>query len=206
MQNKTFKLLGLAATFSVPTTSAEYNQISGRSGDPACEDAVENSVYRGCGADWRAALIEAVEKETGIARKVVRQGPPRKDGTRPDVFESEGDYFKRVCAESGRSPETFQGLADTFNVGGSNEIKFDNTETKSAGVTKAKTARKEYRSLVDAAITQHGIDRVRKNVSRLSGKELAADADAGVIALALQAHRDAEEAAKTQAAAGALGA
>lgn len=206
MKNRTFKLLGLSAVFTVPETAVEYNTISGRPGDPVCDDAVENVVYRGCGNEWRAALIEAVEKETGITRKVVRQGPPRKDGTRPDVYESEGDYFKRVCAETGRAPETFQGLADTFNVGGTNEVKFDNTESKSSGVTKAKTARKEYRTIVDAAIAAHGIDKVRKNVSRLSGKDLASDADAGVIALALQNHRDAEEAAKTAAAANVLGA
>ena len=203
MQVSSFDLLGLSATFNVPVTSNEYNALCPkRGGDACCEDAVENSVYRGCGGKWRVAFLKAVAEETKVARTVVKQGPAKKDGTTSPIYESDGKYWKRVLSETGRTPESFQALANQFNHGGANEVKFDNTE-REAGIAKARTARKEFREQVDRAIAGASLEVVRRNVGRFTSTDCST-LDNSALALALQKHYDAEASAKLAAQAAAL--
>lgn len=98
MRNQTFKILGLAAIVAVPASVEEYDALAPKRTDACLVDAVANTMYRGGHPVIRDAFVEAVAAKTGIARRVKKQGPPKKDGTTSPIYESEGEYIKFVLA------------------------------------------------------------------------------------------------------------
>jgi hypothetical protein len=98
MRNLTFKILGLSAVVAGPSTVAEYDALAPKRTDACLTDAIANTMYRGGHPVIRDKFVELVAAHTGIARRVAKQGPPKKDGTTSPIYESEGKYIAFVLA------------------------------------------------------------------------------------------------------------
>lgn len=113
MISQTVSTVGVKPTFLVPATVEEFDQNAKKVG--AClQEAVNNVIYRGVLADFRATFCEEVEKDTGIERKwkTVERG---KDKKAVEVWdETEGDYITRVIATKGWTEDrtSLQAIAD----------------------------------------------------------------------------------------------
>ena len=124
--------MGMDVAFSVPSDVAEFDQNAKKVG--AClESAIDNVVYRGSLAVFRAKFCETVEKETGIARKtkLVTLKSKNEDGSAKtsEVWDgTEVEYFSGVLAQTSREAASFaataQSVADT--------IEFDASERERA--------------------------------------------------------------------------
>lgn len=100
MQNIKVYPAGFELTHSVPATTDEYNALAPKRENACLVDAVSNVEYRGVFPEFRAKLVEMLEKETGVALI--------NSGTEDDpVWESEGKYLKRAVAASGLTKEAF---------------------------------------------------------------------------------------------------
>lgn len=100
MQNIKVYPAGFELTHSVPETTDEYNALAPKRENAVLVDAVSNVEYRGVFPIFRAKLVEALEKDTGVTLI--------NSGTEEDpVYESEGKYLKRVIAASGLTKEAF---------------------------------------------------------------------------------------------------
>src|ERR1035437_5611560 len=135
---QTFKTTGFEITLHVPSSIEVYDRLAKVSG--AClKDAIVNTVYRGSLAEFRANFCEAVEKETTIARKTKPTSKKDSEGADIEVYaETDGEYFNRVLAESGKSREHFTPIANTI----ASAIVFDPsaTERKAPGPKKVAKA------------------------------------------------------------------
>lgn len=142
---QTFKTTGFEITLHVPSSIEVYDRLAKVSG--AClKDAILNTVYRGSLAEFRANFCEAVEKETSIARKTKPTGKKDSEGADVEVYdETEGEYFNRVLAESGRTRESFASLVSTI----ASAIVFDPSATE----RKAPGPRKIAKAYIAAAQT-----------------------------------------------------
>lgn len=104
--------LGLTYVIDVPSNYATFDEMAGKAN--AClEEGISNVVYRGTNADFRAAILDAIEEklvpefgddfkrlehDSGKVKKVKDE-----DGNVTEepaiVLEKEGVYFKRVVAQ-----------------------------------------------------------------------------------------------------------
>lgn len=82
-------------TKEVPSSVEEFDQLAKKQG-AALESAIMNVLYRGTLAKFRAAFVEWLAKETGIARKTRTEGEGEKAKTVPD--EKDSVYVDRVIA------------------------------------------------------------------------------------------------------------
>lgn len=112
--------LGLKLNTNVPETAAEYDQLAKK--ENACVDsAVNNTLYRSTLAEFRYNFLHGlkpvgiegdenyvpgllgVEETTGIERRTRETGKFKGEGESKEAVivwdETEGDFFKRVCAE-----------------------------------------------------------------------------------------------------------
>lgn len=140
-------VLGIEVSMSVPETVEEFNALAkAKDGqNPCLDEAVNNVKYRGWNAEFRdiflhgrtadaannVAAIDGVEQTTGIDRKTVaveKDGKPvLKDGVAVEKYdETEGEYFKRVCAEKNVEPASFASLAQSV----ADQIAFDPSATE----------------------------------------------------------------------------
>lgn len=171
--------LGFKLNSSVPETAAEYDQLAAKDG--ACvESAVSNTLYRSTLAEFRSNLLHGVkpvgvegdegfkpgiagiEELTGIERKTRGTGKFKGEGeSKEEVIvwdETEGDYFKRVCAElvkGGQHASIEAAVASFAAVAQSHldNVPFDpkETERKEAGPKKiAKVYIDTAQKLIDA--------------------------------------------------------
>lgn len=83
---------GFELNHSVPETVEEYNSLAPTRKDAALEDAVANIEYRGVFPEFRDALADHVEADSGIERAITG-GTEEKP-----VYESEGKYLAKVIA------------------------------------------------------------------------------------------------------------
>ena len=108
--------LGHDLNISVTETAEEFDILAGKVG--ACvEEAISNVIYRGWNATFRENFVDALEKQTGIARrlddKAMAKATPRKsDGKIADIYESAGSYYAFVQAQTSTTPKDHQSLAE----------------------------------------------------------------------------------------------
>lgn len=164
MKKTEYSSLGLKVNFLTPETVDEFDKLAGKAG--AClAEGTNNIVYRVSLAEFRDTFlhgrkesktvvdgkevvlpaIKGIDDLTGIARKelpVLKDGKPVvKDGvavTAYDPEDSEAKYFKRVCAEKGVEPASFQAHADLVAAA----IAFDPSATERAPAGPKKLAQK----------------------------------------------------------------
>lgn len=202
MRIKKYDSLGLSVPVSVFESREEYNSAAKRPNEDAVvEDANDNLVYRGPLADFREEFCLAVEKATGVERKrtpvMGKDNKPKTDGEGNELFdwdESEARYFNRVLAQTGRSVESFQDLADEVcskheNEDGSTGFVADPTqrERKPAG---PKTPPKSVYALVDELIAKGHAPQTASGLSKLLGRHV--DHDRESLARATHEYRLAE--------------
>jgi hypothetical protein len=103
MKSVTTTVLGMNLNVpNCPETATEYDEMSKAVG--ACvETAVDNDLQHGWKGRFRKAFLTAVEKETGIARKVDAEGKPT---------ETEKVYWSRANKE-GHNAQTLSDLIAT---------------------------------------------------------------------------------------------
>ena len=101
--------LDLTFPVTVPKTASAFDRMAGRTG--ACvEEAVRNVIYRGVNHDFRAALCERLEAETGEPRKSHEEGEGEKKRTVYD--ETEKQYKARLIVEGHTDDEQCQLFAN----------------------------------------------------------------------------------------------
>lgn len=119
--------------------------------------------------------IEGVEESSGIARKTVavldKSGNPvKKDGeavTNFDPEDSEAKYFKRVCAEKGVEPASFQSLADKV----ASALVFDASASERKAVGPKKLAAK-YKEKAAKIIALGSVDALAAKFKTLIGRDM----------------------------------
>lgn len=166
MTNQTVKTLGLTIAVAVPSTVEEYDQMAKESG-AALKSAVLNTIYRSYLAAFRAEFVEKIQALTGIERKTKPSGKFEKgedgkeDPSKPILVfdETEAEYFDRVQAQTGKTADAFQSVADELvsavDEEGKLVLAFDPsaTEKKPAGPKQvAKTYLEAAKTLVDQGI------------------------------------------------------
>jgi hypothetical protein len=121
-------VFGRDIAITVPTTSAEFDRLAKKEG-ATLEFAIDHEIAHGTLGTFRKAVIEAIVKQTGIARRAIGTGTfIEKDGKKTEVTKPEQDQkcFDRICAEKNVDPKTaFQDVFDSLSAGGSAEVKFD---------------------------------------------------------------------------------
>ena len=126
-QNKT---LGQTVTLQVPETAEEFDSLAGATG-LCVKDANRNVIYRQWNHEFRRAFCEALEAETGIARKTrtVGEGDKAKE-----VFdETEADYIQSLELGKHIDEERMSQVAQEVAA----EVKFDPTpSTRSKKIPK----------------------------------------------------------------------
>jgi hypothetical protein len=182
----TRKVSSLALTLNVecPATEAEFN-ANAKKADAMLEEATYNVLYRSWLPEFREKFLEAVCKETGIERKSTTKELKSKeaDGSTKttEVWdETESVCFGRICATSGRTPESFQPLANDIAA----TIPFDASapERKPAAPRKP---RKDLLAFVEKAIADGNKAILVDKLSANLGRDLAEDITATDLALAL---------------------
>jgi hypothetical protein len=160
------RTLGLDVTVSgVPANLAAL--VEAYTEQAVYELFVRQAVYNNWNPEFRAAFVEALEEETGIARNTKGTGKFKeiKDEATGEVrkeevtvySESEQEYFDRVL--NGADPSTYQDLADRV----AKSVKFDASlrERKSAG---PKALAKMYlngaQQLIDAGAAQSAAEKL----------------------------------------------
>lgn len=148
MKKQTFKSLGIEIALNVPENVDEFDLNAGGGTTPkpgtCLAEAINNVVYRGSLADYRANFLEALELLTGNERKTEPTGKKVKvsvknaDGSTSEVeedqlkfAETEAEYFNRIVAESGKEIGAFAGLAQLI-IDGVKVAKGDSTEVDPA--------------------------------------------------------------------------
>lgn len=156
MISKEVKILGLPVSVGVPESIAEFDQLAGKEGE-ALDQANTNVLYRSVFTEVRSSFTEALETQTGIARKtkpgkIKKNGEPGED----QWDETEMDYFDRVVAESNGSKEDYLSLITEV----ASKIPFD-PAAKERAASKPKTLAKVYltaaQSIIEAGKTNHAI-------------------------------------------------
>ena len=152
----------------VPESAEEFDTIAGKSG--ACvEEAISNVLYRGWNAEFRKGVQKAIKDTTGFERLVVKQGPPKKDGTTSPIYESEADYVKRYLAQEvglGKTKDAVMADLNGIAIGVAKSLKFDpKPSTRSTGPGK------EWEAAAQSTLSSINNDpaRVAKLVAKLEG-------------------------------------
>lgn len=197
MKQRKYSSLGLDIHLAVPSFVEEFNELA-KSKDPQAnpclDEATNNIVYRGSLAEFRevflhgraeekdaqgnvtASKIDGVEQVTGIARKTVPvldkdDKPVLKDGVAQETWDkedSEAKYFKRVCAEKGVEPSSFQALAQTV----ADSIVFDPSATE----RKPSAPKNLPKDILEKATAKVGQGEEAFNkVAKLIAKDLASE-------------------------------
>lgn len=112
--SKSINQTSLGASFAIhgcPSSNEEFDQMLGSVG-AACEYATDDIIKHTYLSKWRPAFSEALAKETGIAREVVST-KKNKDGSETKVYEKEAVHVARVLAQTGRTIESFNALAQS---------------------------------------------------------------------------------------------
>jgi len=191
MRIKTYNSLGLKVPVSVFSSADEYNSAAKRPNEDAVvEDANDNLVYRGPLADFREEFCQEVEQATGIGRNkepVLDKAGKQKvdDETKEPLWEwteNESAYFRRVIAQTGRSVESFQEIADAVastheNEDGTSGYVADPTvkEKKPAG---PKTPSKTTYAVVDELIATGKATHTAADLAKLLGRHVDHDREA----------------------------
>jgi len=144
MVSKSVKTLGFEINVNVPETVEEYDVLAKKAG--AClESAILNTIYRAMLNVFRSDFTEAVEKQTGIARKTKPSGRKVKDDAGKDTDEdiliydeTESEYFDRVLVESKQDRTAFSSLANTVAA----TLVFDPSASEKKPAGPKKTAKK----------------------------------------------------------------
>jgi hypothetical protein len=163
----TFKTTGFEITLHVPSSIEIYDKLAKKTGQ-CLQDAILNTVYRGSLAEFRGNFCEAVEKETQIARKTKPTGKKDSEGADIEVYdETEGEYFNRVLAESGKTREHFTPLANTI----ASAIVFDPSATERKAPGPKKVA-KAYIAAAQTLIDKGAAHAAAAKLSSLLGREV----------------------------------
>lgn len=145
MQILEVNTLGLTVKCNAPSSVEEYDRLAKKEG--ACLiDGIKNTIYRSYLNQVREGFCEALEKTTGITRKVAQvldaEGKPKttkdEDGNVIEVLvydETEKVYVARVCAETGKPIEAYQDLINSV----AEQIAFDPSATEPKPKAPAKT-------------------------------------------------------------------
>ena len=190
MRNKTYRSLGLDVVFSVFDSVDEYNAAAKRTSENAClEDANDNIVYRGALADFRSDFCAKVEEITSVARKcepiTTKDGKPRVDSETGEPMvrytESERDYIERALAESKRTIESFQDVANEIAT----KLIADPTQ-KERAVAGPKTPPKSVKELAEKLVASGKAAHVAQLLTHSLGRHVDHDA----VALAQAIHED----------------
>ena len=95
------KILGYEVQLSVPSNTDEYNGMDKSRPNACLDDAIKYTILHGWNNDGRDAIVEVIERLTGVKRKM-RPGTLKTDGTPgaevPD--ETHKVYLARALAES----------------------------------------------------------------------------------------------------------
>lgn len=126
-QNKT---LGQTVTLQVPETAEEFDSLAGATG-LCVKDANRNVIYRQWNHEFRKAFCDALENETGIARKTKTVGEGDKA---KEVFdETEAEYLNGLELGKHIDEERMSQIAQEVAA----EVKFDPTpSTRSKKIPK----------------------------------------------------------------------
>lgn len=120
----------LGVTFNIagaPASAEEFDQMAGETG--ACvAAAVDDYVKHTWLGKFRTKFAEALEKHTGVARKVVSE-KPKKSGGVTVIYERETSYIETVEAETGKPIAEFSDIAQTV----ADSIPFDLTGVSTGG-------------------------------------------------------------------------
>lgn len=110
MKQELFRTLGLNIMISVPESVEEFNKLAGNP-DQCLNDAIKNVAYRQAYPEFRKGLCEAVEKETGLARKTKTVGEG--ESAKEVISEKEAVYIARALSEvEGFTEEKLQAVAN----------------------------------------------------------------------------------------------
>jgi hypothetical protein len=204
MKEKTVDSMGLKYKILVPETAEEYCTLAKRKEGPdgfgaVVEEAVDNVIYRGPNADFRALVSAELEKE-GYARQTKPHPDGKKDpaGNAITVYdETEVKHINRVAAENGKKVSDFQYLADRVNEmkdeQGHPVLTFDPSQRErktpvAAGPTKQDVANAQ--ALIGAG--REKFDKALARVSAITGKTYdnnAAFADVNIAAAVFREYR-----------------
>lgn len=188
MKQRKYSSLGLDINLSVPSSVEEFNTLAKSTvadANPCLDEATNNVIYRGVLAEFRdtflhgraedkekgVAAIQGVEQSTNIERKsevVMKDGKAvQKDGADVEKYtETEGDYFKRVCAEKGVEPSSFTALAQQV----ADALVFD----PSASERKPSLPKKLPKDILEKATAKVGQgEEAFHKVAKLIAKDLA---------------------------------
>lgn len=155
MKNETYKSLGLNVVISVPESVEEYDKLAGKDG-AALADATVNTVYRSVLNVFRAQIADAVEKQSGVARKrtykVDANGAQVLDDEQNPIIETEEPEAKYISRVAGDNVEQFQTLADEIAT----KLIFDPKVKERAAFAPKKLAQKFIDAATQIITAGHG--------------------------------------------------
>lgn len=183
MKQKDYSSLGIKFKLAVPESVEEFDSLAKAAGGCLTE-ATNNVVYRGVLADFRntflhgreadatngLSAIEGIEQTTGIERKtkpVLKDdgSPVLKDGDAVVEYdETEGVFFKRVCAQLKFEAEHFAKQAQAV----ADQMVFDPSaqERKAPGPKKLAA---QYKEAAERIISNGNFEKQSEKLSKILG-------------------------------------
>lgn len=184
--------LGYTLTKEHPATVEEYNALAPKRANACLEDAVASTDYRSVFPVFRDTLLTELGETYGVPRENF--------GTEDDPkWETEGKWFNRIVAKSGKTPEQFRSETLTVAQKHMDAAAFDPSERESKG--SGPTIGKRDLALAQQVITDGKADVIAGKLAVILGRDVATDEKSLARAIADNRRALAEKAAQEQKAA-----
>lgn len=184
--------LGYNLTKEHPATVEEYNALAPKRANACLEDATASTDYRSVFPVFRDSFLTELGETFGVPRENF--------GTEDEPkWETEGKWFNRIVAKSGKTPEQFR--AETIGIAQKHmdAAPFDPSEREAKGTGPA--IGKRDLALAQQVIADGKADAIAGKLAAILGRDVPTDEKSLARAIADNRRALAEKAAQEQKAA-----
>lgn len=171
MHNIVVSTMGYDVNVPVPDSIEEFNALAPDRTNPVLEDAIKYQVLHGTNSTFRTNFVDALEKLYKVER--INHGTEEEP-----QWESDGKFFKRIAATSGKTIEEFRSETQALAQSTYDAIKLDPSVREKS--TEGPAVGKRDKALADELIKKGDseVARVAGLLAKVLNREVGVDADA----------------------------